>query len=174
MFSALQYGAIGLAAIMFVVVVRLLQAEQKHKDIRPEFLRGVYVAMGLGVVLMLVAVGADLFKNIYAAAPLEKKLATLEAELSTKTRLVNDLTIKLSEADALKAQIKGEVTGFSMIEDVKIAYILGDSLPKGAAKDTLLAMVRSICGGSQNLKAILGLPSNSRACADVERAIQGL
>jgi hypothetical protein len=29
MFSALQYGAIGLATIMFVVVVRLLQAEQK-------------------------------------------------------------------------------------------------------------------------------------------------
>src|SRR5713226_6151182 len=99
MFSALQYGAIGLAAIMFVVVVRLLQAEQKHKDIRPEFLRGVYVAMGLGVVLMLVAVGADLFKNIYAAAPLEKKLATLEAELSTKTRLVNDLTTKFRPPD---------------------------------------------------------------------------
>jgi hypothetical protein len=126
----------------------------------------------LGVVLMLVAVGADLFKTMYAAVPLEKKLAALEEDLTTRNKLINDLNAKLTEADALKAQIKGEVGGFSMIEDVKIAFIIGDSMPKGNAKDTLLTMVRSICNGSQNLKAILELPRNSQACVDVERAIQ--
>ena len=170
--SALQYGASGLAVILFGVVVGLLRAEQKNKQIRPEFLRGVYVTMALGVVLMLVAVGADMFKNMYAVAPLEKKLEVLEAELSTKTQLINDLTTKMGEADALKAQIKGEVSGFSIVEDVKMAFVLGDAMPNGPPKNTLLTMMRSLCRGSQNLKGLLGLPRDSQTCTDVERAIQ--
>jgi hypothetical protein len=118
--------------------------------------------MVLGIVLMLVAVGADMFKTMYAAAPLEKKLGALEEELSTKNQLINDLTTKLSEADALKAQIKGAVGGFSMIEYVKIAFVLGNPMPKGNAKDTLLTMVRAICTGSQNSKQFWNSPETHK------------
>ena len=179
MYSILQYGAAGLVVIMFVVLVGLLRAEQTRSKIRPEFLRVVYVAMALSVVLVLIALGSDFLKSRYALEPIQDQLNKVQqqlvkanTDLQTKEQAIADLTAKVQDGERMRAEVKGELMGLQRVEDVKTAFVLGDSVPNGQGKQVLLSMVNPICKAIQDLKATLGERPTPEACADVEKAIR--
>jgi hypothetical protein len=53
--GALQFGISGLSAILFIVLVGILQTEQKRDRIRPSVLRAIRGLMVFGVFLVLVS-----------------------------------------------------------------------------------------------------------------------
>jgi hypothetical protein len=142
--SALNFGFSGLAAILFLATVGILQAEQKRKVVRPEMLATLKVVMAFGAILVVVPGGVEVFHQIW----------------DTNT-------------GNYKTAIQTQVNALSNAENLKVAALLNDLAP-GSTKTDLIRFASGVCQATTELKKTTGQGNESTECKHVDEIATAL
>jgi hypothetical protein len=141
--SALQYGLSGLSAILFIVTVGILRAEQKRTTPRPEVLSTLRLTMAFAVFMVIIPAATEAVKQYWDT---------------------QDATFRTT--------VREQVRALSSIEDLKAMDVLGHDIPQGDPKTHLIELVSKICAATVALQKTVGDGVESDTCKRVDNILK--